>query len=409
MVRDMTEAYKTKNRNVQQRKKKHKNKHKHKRGKKYCISLSALFICYIAFFVLVNAFAEKRTFSETENRVLQSKPSFSIEKLFEGRFIGKYEDYKVDQFYNRDFWINVKIKADKLLLKKESNGVYLGKDDYLLEKFDKPNEENVSKNLKAINKFAQKYKNVKQYMLISPTAVNILSSNLPIAAPVNNQQEYLDNYAKKLGSNITFVDTYTTLLEHKKEDIFYRSDHHWTSLGAFYSYQKLADVMNLSVKDSDDYDIELVSNTFEGALASKSGYRTKQKDKVKVYIPKNEDDKVVVNYVEEQRKTATLYESEKLEEKDKYQVFLGGNHPIVKIDTASTSGKTLLIFKDSYANCFVPFLTSHFSKIILVDPRYYYEDIDQLMKDEDVDEVLYLYNANTFFSDTTLSPVLNNE
>ncbi|WP_253288550.1 DHHW family protein [Intestinibacter bartlettii] len=405
----MTEAYKTKNRNVQQRKKKHKNKHKHKRGKKYCISLSALFICYIAFFVLVNAFAEKRTFSETENRVLQSKPSFSIEKLFEGRFIGKYEDYKVDQFYNRDFWINVKIKADKLLLKKESNGVYLGKDDYLLEKFDKPNEENVSKNLKAINKFAQKYKNVKQYMLISPTAVNILSSNLPIAAPVNNQQEYLDNYAKKLGSNITFVDTYTTLLEHKKEDIFYRSDHHWTSLGAFYSYQKLADVMNLSVKDSDDYDIELVSNTFEGALASKSGYRTKQKDKVKVYIPKNEDDKVVVNYVEEQRKTATLYESEKLEEKDKYQVFLGGNHPIVKIDTASTSGKTLLIFKDSYANCFVPFLTSHFSKIILVDPRYYYEDIDQLMKDEDVDEVLYLYNANTFFSDTTLSPVLNNE
>ncbi|MDO5011631.1 MAG: DHHW family protein [Intestinibacter bartlettii] len=405
----MTEAYKTKNRNVQQRKKKHKSKHKHKRGKKYCISLSALFICYIAFFVLVNTFVEKRTFSETENRVLQSKPSFSIEKLFEGRFIGKYEDYKVDQFYNRDFWINVKIKADKLLLKKESNGVYLGKDDYLLEKFDKPIEENVSKNLEAINKFAQKYKNVKQYMLISPTAVNILSSNLPIAAPVNNQQEYLDNYAKKLGSNITFVDTYTTLLEHKKEDIFYRSDHHWTSLGAFYSYQKLADVMNLSVKDSDDYDIELVSNTFEGALASKSGYRTKQKDKVKVYIPKNEDDKVVVNYVEEQRKTATLYESEKLEEKDKYQVFLGGNHPIVKIDTASTSGKTLLIFKDSYANCFVPFLTSHFSKIILVDPRYYYEDIDQLMKDEDVDEVLYLYNANTFFGDTSLSPVLNNE
>ena len=405
----MTEAYKTKNRNVQQRKKKHKSKHKHKRGKKYCISLSALFICYIAFFVLVNTFVEKRTFSETENRVLQSKPSFSIEKLFEGRFIGKYEDYKVDQFYNRDFWINVKIKADKLLLKKESNGVYLGKDDYLLEKFDKPNEENVSKNLKAINKFAQKYKNVKQYMLISPTAVNILSSNLPVAAPVNNQQEYIDNYSKKLDSNITFVDTYTTLLEHKKEDIFYRSDHHWTSLGAFYSYQKLADVMNLSVKDSDDYDIELVSNTFEGALASKSGYRTKQQDKVKVYIPKNEDDKVVVNYVEEQKKTATLYESDKLEEKDKYQVFLGGNHPIVKIDTASTSGKTLLIFKDSYANCFVPFLTSHFSKIILVDPRYYYEDIDQLMKDEDVDEVLYLYNANTFFGDTSLSPVLNNE
>ncbi|WP_455543743.1 DHHW family protein [Intestinibacter sp.] len=403
----MTEAYKTKNRNIKQRRR--SNKHKHKRGKKYCISLTVLFVFYIALFVLLNTFGEKRTFSETENRVLQSKPSFSIEKLFEGRFIKKYEDYKVDQFFNRDFWIDVKIKTDKLLLKKESNGVYLGKDDYLLEKFNKPNKENVSKNLDAINTFAKKYKNVKQYMLISPTSVNILSSHLPAAAPVENQQEYLDEYSKKLDSNISFVDTYTTMLEHKEEDIFYRSDHHWTSLGAFYSYQKLADVMDFTAKDSDDYDIELVSNSFEGALASKSGYNTKQKDKVNVYIPKNEDDQVIVNYEEEQKKTATLYDSKKLEEKDKYQVFLGGNHPIVKIDTSSTSGKTLLIFKDSYANCFVPFLTSHFSKIILVDPRYYYEDIDELMKNENVDEVLYLYNANTFFSDTTLAPVLNNE
>ena len=166
--------------------------------------------------------------------------------------------------------------------------------------------------------------------------------------------------------------------------------------------------MNKKKKDSDDYDIELVSNSFVGALSSESGYKTK-KDKVKVYIPKDENDKVVVNYEEEQKKTATLYESEKLEEKDKYQVFLGGNHPLVKINTASTSGKTLLIFKDSYANSFVPFLTSHFSKIILVDPRYYYEDIDELMKSENVDEVLFLYNANTFFSDSTLAPVLNNE
>ena len=108
-------------------------------------------ICYLAFFVAVNTFSEKRTFSETENRVLQTKPTFSIEKLLEGRFIGKYEDYKVDQFYNRDFWNDVKVKTDKLLLKKESKGVYLGKDDYLLEQFDKPNEENVANNLKAIN------------------------------------------------------------------------------------------------------------------------------------------------------------------------------------------------------------------------------------------------------------------
>lgn len=399
----MTEAYKTKSRNTSKNK-----KPKKKLGKKYCISLSALFICYIVFFVAVNTLGEKKTFSETENRVLQSKPTFSVEKLFEGRFISKYEKYKVDQFFNRDFWIDVKVKTDKLLLKKSSNGVYLGKDGYLLEDFEKPNEENVSKNLKAISDFSNKYKDVKQYMLISPTAVSILRDKLPLAAPVIDQQKYLDEYSKKLDSNVTFVDTYATLLEHKSEDLYYKSDHHWTTLGAFYSYQKLAEDMELSSKDSDDYDIELVSNSFEGALASESGYKT-DLDKIKVYIPKDENDQVVVNYEEEQKKTATLYDSEKLEQKDKYQVFLGGNHPIVKIDTTSDSGKTLLIFKDSYANCFVQFLTTHFSKIILVDPRYYYEDIDELMKNEGVDEVLYLYNANTFFSDTSLAPVLNNE
>ena len=399
----MTEAYKTKSRNTSKNK-----KPKKKLGKKYCISLSALFICYIVFFVAVNTLGEKKTFSETENRVLQSKPTFSVEKLFEGRYISKYEKYKVDQFFNRDFWIDVKVKTDKLLLKKSSNGVYLGKDGYLLEDFEKPNEENVSKNLKAISDFSNKYKEVKQYMLISPTAVSILRDKLPLAAPVEDQQKYLDEYSKKLDSNITFVDTYATLLEHNSEDLYYKSDHHWTTLGAFYSYQKLAEDMELSSKDSDDYDIELVSNSFEGALASESGYKT-DLDKIKVYIPKDENDQVVVNYEEEQKKTATLYDSEKLEQKDKYQVFLGGNHPIVKIDTTSDSGKTLLIFKDSYANCFVQFLTTHFSKIILVDPRYYYEDIDELMKNEGVDEVLYLYNANTFFSDTSLAPVLNNE
>ena len=85
-------------------------------------------------------------------------------------------------------------------------------------------------------------------MLISPTAINILSNKLPMDAPVVDQQQYLDDYAKRLNSNISFVDTYTTLLEHKKEDLFYRTDHHWTTLGAFYSYQRLGRFYELYAK-----------------------------------------------------------------------------------------------------------------------------------------------------------------
>ena len=263
--------------------------------------------------------------------------------------------------------------------------------------------------MKAIDNFAKRYKDVKQYMLISPTSVGILKDKLPYSAPVIDQESYLKSYKEKLPSSIKFVDTYETLNNHKDEYIFYKTDHHWTSLGAFYSYEKLAEDMGLKKKPDDYYNVQLVSNDFFGALSSKSGYDVKEGDKVQVYIPTKNEEYIVVNYVEEQEKSASLYSSEALEKKDNYEVFLKGNHPLVKIKTSAKNDKTLLIFKDSYANSFIPFLINDFSKIIVVDPRYYYEDIDKLMEQENVNEVLYLYNANTFFSDRSLSPVLNNE
>lgn len=383
------------------------------RSRKYYFSLTVLLVLYLVFFVFINIFTKDITFSETENRVLQSKPRFTIERLVEGRFTDKYEKYKVDQFFNRDFWISVKVKTENLLQRKVSNGVYKSSDNYLIADFDKPNEQAVTDNLNSIAEFTKKYKNIKQYMLISPTADSILSDKLPASAPVIDQLGYLDNYYKrvneKLNGKMKIVDVSTNLLEHKDEYLFYKNDHHWTTLGAYYSYEKLMNSMDIKPTTIKDYDVNVVSNDFKGSLCSESGYDAREDDSINVYIPKDKDNQVVVNFKEEQKKSSSLYNSEKLNQKDKYQVFLGGNHPLVEIDTTSKNDKTLLVFKDSYANCFIPFLTTHFERIILVDPRYYYEDIDKLIEDEEVDEILYLYNANTFFNDTSLSPVLDNE
>ena len=376
----------------------------------YYKTSAVLFILFLILVVIANIITKDKTFSESENRMLAGKPKFTVDRLIEGRFTSKFEDYVVDQFIGRDFFTNVKMNVDKLLGKKESNGVFLGKDGYLIENFSKPNEEAVNQNLKAINNFALRYKDVKQYMLISPTAVSILKDKLPMDAPVIDQQSYLQSYKDKLPSSIKFVDNYKTMYDHRNEYIYYKTDHHWTSLGAFYSYQQLAKSMGLDKTPDNYYNQQLVSNDFFGALSSKSGYDVKEGDRVNVYLPVNEESQnIVVNYVEEQEKTATLYSSKALEQKDNYEVFLKGNHPLVKIQTDAKNNKTLLIFKDSYANSFIPFLVKDFSKIIIVDPRYYYEDIDKLMHEESVNEVLYLYNANTFFNDTSLSPVLNNE
>lgn len=385
-----------------------KNKRKDKYLNNYYSIMAIVLLLILIIIVGLNILKKDTKFSESENRILTQRPKFSMERLMEGRFIKKYEKYKVDQFVNRDGWIKLKSTIDIALGKNKENGIYKGKDGYLIEDFKAPDKEILSKNLTSINNFANKYKNIKQYMLIAPNAVSIMDKKLPNIAPVLNQKSYLDAFSKALDSNVKYIDVYNTLKEHNNEYIYYKTDHHWTSLGAYYTFLELNKAMNLQIKEN-YYDVKRISNDFYGTLFSKSGYSIPAPDYIDIYLPKDKNDEYVVSYVDEQKKSPSLYSNEKLKTKDKYGVFLEGNHPLVKIKTTSEKERKILIFKDSYANSFVPFLTQYFSDIIMVDPRYYYDDIDKLIKEEGINDILYLYNANTFFSDTSLELVLNNK
>ena len=154
------------------------------------------------------------------------------------------------------------------------------------------------------------------------------------------------------------------------------------------------------------FDALPVTGGFQGTLSAKSGFRSGEKEELEVYLPKDGSPSSVVNYVDEQKKTASFYDTGKLDTRDGYACFLGGNHPLIRIETPVQSDKTLLVLKDSYANCYLPFLATQYRKIVAVDPRYYYGDLEELMQVEEIQEVLYLYNANTFFSDTSLQMVL---
>lgn len=384
-----------------------KKESKNRYSKIYYKIMCLLFILVLATITGLNIIKKDKNFSDTENRMLAQKPKFTIEKFMEGRFTKKFEKYKVDQFINRDMWIKIKSSTDKLLGKNKSSGVYLGKDGYLIEDFEKPSDKVLSKNIKAINKFSNKYKNINQYMAIVPNAVDILNEKLPKYAPVISQKKYIDGFESNLNKNINTIDAYKALKSHNDEYIYYKTDHHWTTLGAYYTFLEAAKTMKLD-SSKNEYEKFRVSNNFYGTLYSKSGYEVKTPDNIDIYIPKNKEDEYIINYIDEQKKTASFYDSSKLDTKDKYGVFLGGNHPIVNIKTTSQSNKKILIFKDSYANSFVEFLTPYFSEIIMVDPRYYYDDIDKLISDKKITDMLFLYNANTFFSDTSLELVLNN-
>lgn len=379
-----------------------------RKNKKYFKLLAVIFILFLNSFFLIGIIEKDKVFSENENRVLSKVPKLTLDNISSGRFSKKFEKYCVDQFPFRDELVKLKTKTDLILGKKEQNGVFISSDGYLIENFSTPDNEAIYQKLLAINKFTKKYKYINQNILIVPNASDILSDKLPKNAPVLSQKPFIEGFYNELDPSINKIDVYDALKSQTEAPVFYKTDHHWTTDGAYQAFFKMAPSMNLKV-NPDYYKKILVSDSFYGTLSSKVGYYDGSGDKIHVYVPNNSSDEAVVSYVEEKTKVPSLYSSSKLDTKNQYELFLEGNHPLVKIKTTAKNTKTLLVLKDSYANCFVPFLTPFYSNIILVDPRYYYEDLYELIEMEGITDILYLYNANTFFDDTFLADVLNNK
>lgn len=381
-----------------------------KRNYKYFFHyMGVSFFLILLLVFLINILTPDKSFSQKENRVLSSKPELNLSQITSGKFSPKYETYVNDQFPLRDTWVTLKAGCDRLMGKTEENGVYLGKDGYLMEAFNPPPQKQLDATLTAMTDFAQSHSNIKQYALIAPNAVNILEEKLPFAAPAIDQNPYIDTVKDTLNeAGLTFIDVRDTLSEHKDEGIYYQTDHHWTTQGAWFAFNETAKIMEIDAS-SLEYESVPVSESFQGTLSAKSGFRSGKKEELSVFLPTGDAPSSVVNYVNEQKKSGSFYVTEQLKVRDKYALFFNGNHPQVKISTPVKENRTLLILKDSYANCFVPFLAPHYRNIIMVDPRYYYGDLEKLIQVENVQEILYLYNANTFFSDTSLELTLSTQ
>ena len=367
------------------------------------------FVLVLAGFTAANFLHKDVKFSDTENRMLQQKPAFSLTELADGRFMSSFEAYQTDQFAFRDQWIRLQTAADRLIGKNKSGDVYLGKNQL----FEEPSQisDGVWKNLDAVVSFCSQYRDVKSYLMLVPNAASVQKERLPEYAPVADQKMQLaqiTEYLAKQENPVTEIPLYDTLREHQDEALYYRTDHHWTTLGAGYAYEKAAEIMNIPGAEAKSEELAKqlypVTDHFQGTLSSRSGYRVPD-DTIEVYWPEQEEE-LVVTYVQEQTKSASLYAAEKLDAKDKYGMFLNGNHPLTEIRTMASTGRKLLVVKDSYANCFVPYLTGDFEEIVLVDPRYYYDSLGKLMEQYGFTDVLFLYNLNTFLEDDVLHYVL---
>lgn len=346
-----------------------------------------------------------RKFSENENRMLQTFPAPTRSTLVSGRYMEEAEDFVADQFFLRDQWIGFKLVLDKAQGKSESNDVYLGKNGYLVEKAVVPNMVSMAKNLDAIKQFSLNH-DCNIVMSVVPNAVCACPQLLPANAPTPDQRVQINYIAGYLKDSLTFADVTDDLAAHSDEYIYYKSDHHWTSLGAKYAFESMADELQLDQPLADYVEMEAAEG-FSGTMASKSG-AFNVSDTVDIYVPRTDGLEYYVEYPDIQKKSATIFNSEALNEKNKYEVFLGGNHPYISIKTIMPSDRNLLIFKDSYANAFIQFLLPYYRNIVVIDPRYYSDDIEKLIEERNITDILFLYNMNTFALDNSLAGVLEN-
>ena len=377
------------------------------RSSKIYIKMAGIFLVFLIVAFAFNLFSKDKKYSESENRMLAQKPVFSMANLTSGKYMKDMEDYVTDQFFIRDKWINLKVLEDLALGKKESNGVYIGKKDYLMEIPTAPNQKALDNNLDAISNFSASHPDINTVMTLIPNAAYIYDHLIPRNAPVRDQEKDIKYVMNAVSTSLNFVDLTKTMSSHKEEDIYYKTDHHWTTLGARYAFDALSTALGIE-KPTQEYKIYPVTHSFQGTLASKSGY-DKALDTIEIYVPQGVNTDCVVNFTDEGKKTDSEYESAALENKDKYEVFFGGNHTRIDISTPMEEKKNLLLFKDSYANCFIPFLVPYYRNIIVIDPRYFYDDIESLISDNEITDVLFLYNVNTFLGDNSLGDVLVSE
>lgn len=392
-----------------------KNSVKNKAGR---VIVAISFLAAVFGFSIAGLLSPDRDFSDMENRPLQQAPEFSLERLKNSDFTADIESYMSDQVFMKDWLVSVKTTADRLLLKNYQNGVYFGDDGYYLQDYQE-NKALVEKNIGCLNDFADNLDDdVEVSFLLVPNAVSVLSDKLPTVTQTDDQLDTIDFIKENLSDKITFCCPFEELSQADKDgvQVFYRTDHHWTADGAQTGFNALMNEMGESIPNTPYSRIGV--SEFYGTLYSKAPIKTAQWDTVDLVYGLNND--LTVTYVggesdpsisnivdgEERRDgniiTHRLYVDSQTEKKDKYAAYLGGNFPLVEIETQGESDENVLIIKDSYANAAMPYFCQKYKHISMIDLRYYHMEeltVSEYIKENNIDKVIYLYNVDFINSD----------
>lgn len=342
--------------------------------------------------------------SDDESKKADQMAQFTIKSYFSGDYSSTVQSYLCNIIFKHDKWQRLATDIELCSGKLEVNGVYIT-ENRQIEHLYEPDYTLVDQNIEAVNEYASQI-SVPVYFMLAPTSAGIYADELYENAPQYNQESFIDYVYAKFDDNIKALDIFMTMKSADEEYIYYKNDMHWTSLGAYYAYYYAISKLGFTPVSFSQYNIERMSAPFYGSLYSKTLYDGFGADYVDIFTCESGIKVKSLSFGDEHGDVYdTLYFREKLDNNDKYSLFLGGDFPLININTEAQSGKSLLIIKDSYANCFVPFLTQHYSKITLVDMSCISSGLDTLVSADDYSQVLFLYNASNFASDTNLKKI----
>ncbi len=372
--------------------------------KRYPVLL-AFSLFFVGLFVLDLATPD-RAYSELENTNLTQRPSLSsLSASGLNSYFTAYTKYVKDQVFGRDQWISLQSVVETTVFQKEqSGGILLGKDHMMFPRtygLVSSETRTLPKNTAALEALCQRYPDKVNVMLV-PAASAIYPEKVPANAPLLDEDQYLDQLSERVqAAGGRFVDVRGVLSAHKDEYLYYRTDHHWTTLGAYYAYTQLCDALGLTPFDRNAH-TALTAENFYGTHYSKARTWNAEPDTITYYDLQNPLTIYTVTGPGQPAEGTTtgLYDTDKLGVYDKYAMFLHGNNGLSRLEGDGTG--RILVLKDSFANSFVPYLTANYAAIDILDFRNYNYGLDQLIADNDYDAILVLYSFDSFKSDPYL-------
>lgn len=382
------------------------------------IIITALFIIIIYGMSIGTLIAKDRTFSEVENRNLSSAPKFTMAALIDGSYGTALETYSSDQLILKDKMVMFKNQLLRATGRTRINNVYLAKHNMFIQEY-REDKELLEKNIKYIKDWCENSNFDKEhiYMLLAPNASELYPDAIPAFDMNEPEKDSMDKAGAMLDKCLTYVNPAEELKKHLSEKIYYKTDHHWTMLGAHYGYEVLADAMgNTPVALGNMREVN-VEEPFYGSLFSQAPTLSAKPDSVTFYDYKDitySFEKVNYTTGDVTEEYESYIMSDKLNEKDKYAALFGGNYAYTKLTNNNpdkeAKGRTLLVFKDSYANSILPYLISDYEMIDVIDLRFFdymSNSLTELSKNGLYDDILFMYNISFLNSDKNFMGLSN--